>query len=320
MRVLAILIMSILLQVSMLASTSRYYFPASAAGSSAGVVRLGMIEGMSEGADSVFANPASLYRINQLSTSLFTTTFMDEVTYRNAAIALRFSFGTVGVGIMDLGVDDLEKTVKTDAGVDVDSYFNYKNSLLKLAYGFSQSEQVHFGLSGTYYFNKFDTVSASAFNLDFGTVVKFDRLEFSFLVRNMLVSNDVVFADTETGSNSSNGQTENLPLETVYSLKYAKGHFNLYGQLKTIGSERALQKHVALEFKPKFLPVLSLSAGMYQYSLLHYEEGELLDDQKLTASFGMTLNLRGVTFDYAYEKSEHIEFDHKHFFSAGFSF
>ena len=59
---------------------------------------------MSSTADSVFGNPAALYRINKLSSSFFTTTFMDEVTYQNAAIAIRLGLGTLGLGYMNLGV------------------------------------------------------------------------------------------------------------------------------------------------------------------------------------------------------------------------
>jgi hypothetical protein len=87
-----------------------------------------------------------------------------------------------------------------------------------------------------------------------------------------------------------------------------------------VGSDRAFQKHIAIEYKPQFLPIVSVSAGVYKYSLLHYQEGQLLDEEKLTGSFGLSLDLKGVNFDYAYEKSEHIEFDQKHFFSAGVSF
>ena len=35
---------------------------------------------------------------------------------------------------------------------------------------------------------------------------------------------------------------------------------------------------------------------------------------------GVELNLLGLNFNYAYERSDHIEFEHKNYFSVGLTF
>ena len=50
-------------------------------------------------------------------------------------------------------------------------------------------------------------------------------------MKNLLTSQKIEFTDSKTGSNSSDGATEKLPLQTVYSMKYKMNHFKVYGQL-----------------------------------------------------------------------------------------
>ena len=112
-----------------------YYFTPSSVGSSAHMIRQGNIEGLSPIASSLFENPASLYLAKDLSLSLFTTKFMDEVTYQNIAISTKLSFGTVGLGFMNVGVDGIphtfEKTFsENDSEFGVKEYFNYSNTIL----------------------------------------------------------------------------------------------------------------------------------------------------------------------------------------------
>ena len=65
-------------------------------GSSAKMVRQGNIYGFSNKADSVFENPASLYRVGRFSSSFFRTTFMGDLTYMNGSVAVRGMGGVFG--------------------------------------------------------------------------------------------------------------------------------------------------------------------------------------------------------------------------------
>ena len=127
------------------------YFSPMSVGSSARHVRLGGVEGMSNHADSVFENPAALYRIKRFSSSFFTTTLLNEAVYQNMAIAMRVGrIGVFSIGYFNLGVKDIYKT-SIDSNDDftfiVDSTFNYDNSLMKFAYQYSMSRSLHLGVS-----------------------------------------------------------------------------------------------------------------------------------------------------------------------------
>ncbi|RAP30220.1 hypothetical protein DID78_02800 [Candidatus Marinamargulisbacteria bacterium SCGC AG-343-D04] len=317
--------LSLLLFSTSLFSQDVTFFSASKIGSSARMVRLAGIEGMSKRADSVFENPAALYNVSRFSSSFFTTTLMEEVKYQNGAAAFRLPIGVVGIGFMNVGVEDIIKSRKRELFdktiYEIDSYFGYQNSLLKLAYQFSRSEHIHIGISTSYYYSEFDTVKAEGVNGDLGFIFNSTQFEFAILFRNVIDSNDVTFSDTEEGSNSSDGQTEKLSFETIYSLQYRLRNFNVYGQIKTtMELDRGVHKAIAIEYAPRFLPFVSFSGGFKRFPFMFYEEGELRKESKNSFSLGFALDLVGVNFDYAYEKSDHIEFENKHYFSAGYSF
>lgn len=301
-----------------------YYFSPDFVGSSARSVRLGGLEGMSYHADSVFENPASLYRIRQFSTSFFQTTFMEEVVYQNIAIAMKTRMGVLGLGFFNAGVDNIPKTGKMDYSDYTEYYvrymFNYQNSLLKAAYQFSFSDYLHFGLSGSYFYSEFDTVKASGYNYDLGMVVDLGQLDFSVLIKNMMINNEVVFTDSEIGDNSSDDQSEKLSIQNIYSVNYKIRNFTMYGQFKTVGEQRELHNTIGLQFNPRFLPFLKGSVAYKKYPLVAYEEGVLSMQDKNSMAFGLELNLSGLHFNYAYERSDHIQFEHKNYFSVGLSF
>ena len=73
-------------------------------GSSAEMIRRGNIEGFSLGSNAIFENPASLHKVNVLSTSVFSSQIMKEVNYRNVSIAFNSDIGVFGFGYMDAGV------------------------------------------------------------------------------------------------------------------------------------------------------------------------------------------------------------------------
>jgi len=305
-----------------------YYAPE--VGSSARSIRLGNIEGFSNLANTVFENPAGLYRIRKASVSAFTTEFMDEVGYTNFSVAMRLPVGMLGAGVMATGVDDIPETfLREDGEFDVSGYFNYKNYVGKLAYQYSVSRYMHVGAAYTYYLTRFHEVEGKGQNLDLGFIIDSDALDFSFTVKNVLRSQYVTYSDSsETpegyeGSDaeySSDGVQEQLPLQTVYALRYTMRHFQLFGQLKTVGKERQFVRSFGLNYNPAFLPFFHLSGGYKQFALTRSEEGETNTDINSSYTMGLGLDLFGLSFDYAFEKSEHIEFENKHYFSLGISF
>ena len=311
------------------------FFSSLSPGSSARMIALGNVEGMSESSFSVFENPASLFSVNKFSTSYFTTTFMSEVVYMNGSVALRLANGVLGFGFMDLSVRDIPRTTYTLTEDNRDLFsvaynFDYINSLYKLSYQISANEMLHYGVSGTYYLVKFDTVQGTAFNMDFGVFVNTNSLDISFVMKNFMSSTEMSFSDTDTeipfciedcdsGTldhwNNSEGETETLSLETIYSVKYKLRHFSFMGQFKTVGSDRDVEKSFGVEFNPTFLKFFSVYAGSRQFNIVQSILGEVQVASKTSQTVGVGLDLLGINFDYAYGQSDHVEYQHKHYFS-----
>lgn len=294
-----------------------YFNPASQVGTSAETIRIGNIEGFSTHANTIFENPAGLHRIRKLSVSMFTTTFMDEVVYFNGSMAFRLNSNMIGLGISSVGVSDLDYTQEVLSGNGETIFqktgetFNYKNSVMKLAFQRSQSKNLHFGGSINFYNSDIATTNATGKNADFGILMESERLSVSIVMRNFLSSQKV---------NYSNGTSEDLPLESVYSARYSVGDLNWYGQLKLIGSDRKLAKSVAVSFNPSFMPIFTVSGGYKEFPIVRSIDGETEHIIDNSFTLGIGLDLMDVDFNYSYEASDHIEYSNKHYFSIGVKF
>ncbi len=294
------------------------------AGTSARMVRLGKLEGFSTTAAGIFENPASLYAVPRFSASAFRSEFIREVPYQNFALAGRISNVVLGWGYMGVTVSDIDKTSASASGLPVrEGTFQYKNQLIKLGAAYSFSRHLHVGLSGTLYEANFDTVSATGYNSDFGVYFDNPRLDVSLAFKNLIPSQKFQYSDSSSDlDNSSNGQFEKIPLQTSLSLRYAFKYVTIYGQLKKTGQQDGFVKNGALEFTPPYLDFLRLSVG-YKESLIPVQRNMdkvATDVVESGPVFGVGLDLWGLQFDYALEKSDHVQFDTIHYFSAAVSF
>ncbi len=307
------LCLSFILSANLVWGSAAYFIPTEV-GTSAGSVRLGNIEGFSDTSSSTLENPAGLYRLNKFSANLFSTTFMEEINYQNFSVAARLPVGVLGFGYMSAGVDGIPNTGSNGSDASTKSFyvlntFSYQNRLFKVAYEFSQNENLHLGFSGTYYSTTLGTVSGSGFNADAGIEIESGPLVFSIAAKNIIPSLKVNYSDT-TSANYS--QSEELFLETFYGAKYKLDEFTFYGQIDIQNSNKKLLKGLAVDYSPSFVPYLHLSLG--------YKEFVVLQAVKNNITAGLGLSLSGVNFDYAYERSDHILYNNKHYFSVGFSF
>ncbi len=306
------------------------YFNPSGIGSSARMVRLGGIEGMSERADSVFENPAALYRVNKFSSSFFTTTLVESVSYQNTAVAFRMPVGVVAFGYYAADVDDIYATyLNANDGetVEIDYAFTYLNWMAKAAYQVSLTKILHFGVSGSYFGTDFDEVSASGANMDMGLLLKLSPFELSVVVKNLLSSSEITYSDSGEYSDedlSSDGETESLSLDTIYTVKYMMKHTSLYGQIKTCGVNRDVSQTVAFQLNPRFLPFIKASVAYKRFPVMAYDEGELALSKVSAVATGMELDLFGMDLNYAYQQSylsdSDVFYQQNHYFSLGFSF
>lgn len=288
------------------------FFQGTDLGSSARMIRMANVEGFSQLSSTIFDNPAGVLSVpNPRHVSVFYSQLMQEVEYKNVAGIYKTPFGVFGVGMMLTEVPGLLVTTQ-DLFVDADNppiiptgeTFSYSNGVMKLTYGFSQSEYLHFGLSGSYYWTQIHTYSGKGFNLDAGLLYDTSVFGMSLVLRNLASGLKVTY---------SNGGSETLSLQTVAGARYRfLPDLNLFGQVKVIGGGRKIANSVAAVYTPAFLPYITVSGGYKEFLVLRDIKGGL------TMGFGLTLG--GISADYAFEKSDHPEFNGKHYFSMGFAF
>jgi hypothetical protein len=294
------------------------YFMSTDVGSSARMIRIGNIEGFSDLSSAIFENPASLYKTKTISTAMFTTTFMEEVKYLNLSASARTPFGVFGAGYMSVGVPDIPYTQENEHGEYYAArYFNYENMMGKLAYQFSQTKNLHIGVAGTYYLTSIDQVQGKGYNIDVGLLWDIEALRVSIVMKNVATSMKVNYTHEAIPTYNA---TENLPLQTIYALQYNWSGIDFYGQIKQTGNNKNILKSVGINLSPSFAKFLSLSAGYKEFPEIKEIANEWQESVGSNWVAGVGLDLMGVSFDYAYETSEHIEFNHKHYFSVGVSF
>ena len=89
------------------------------------------------------------------------------------------------------------------------------------------------------------------------------------------------------------------------------GDLDIMGQYKYDGVNSLVSAGV--DYTPSIIMnTLTLSAG--------YKEFSVLNNISNTITLGVGLNLFGASLDYAYEKSDHFEYDSNNFASIGFDF
>ena len=143
------------------------------------------------------------------------------------------------------------------------------------------------------------------------------RSSFSVAFKNIVSGQNVAYTDSEVPTYNEN---EELRLESVYSLEYMMGDFSLYGQMKIKNKDQRMLRNAAVNYNPSFIPFFSISLGYKEDMLNRSEEGVFEKAVKSGFTLGIGLDLFGVGFDYAFEQSDHVEFNSKHYFSIGLDF
>jgi len=281
-------------------------------GTSARHIAIGGVDGFSDAAESIFENPAGLYRVNGFSLSVFSSKVMNEVQYTNLALSTETPIGRLGVGFMEATVSNVPVTDATKQVINaqevvndvfIKDWFDYKNSLYKVAYQTRVLPQLEVGVSYVYYHQSYYSVSGHGSDLDVGMIYTQPNYEVSLLARNVLPDTKVVY---------NTGAYEPLPTQYVASMKRAfKWGLDVYPQVKY--TQEQFLPSVGAKYTPNFLPFIHFMAGYKTF--LTYTEG-----RKHNASFGIGLDLMGLTVYYAYERSDYALKDHKNYFSITTNF
>jgi hypothetical protein len=288
------------------------FFQGTNLGSSARMIRMANVEGFSQLSSTIFDNPAGMMTIpSERHVNFFYSQLLQEVDYKNIAGTIKTPYGVFGAGIMLTEVSAIPVTTQ-DISSDPDNpifletgeYFDYLNGVMKLSYGFSQSNHLHFGLSASYYFTKIHTYTGDGMNLDAGMLYDTPIFGTSIVLRNVASGLKVKY---------SNGGSETLSLQTIYGVRYRfMPDVQLYGQVKIVGGSKKMANSAAVVYTPAFLPYITVSGG--------YKEFLVLKEVKGGMSLGLGLTLGSISADYAFEQSEHPEFNGKHYLSMGFAF
>lgn len=311
-------------------STDADFFDPSLVGSSAAMIRKGYIEGFSPYSNTIFENPAGLYRVSRLSSSLFSTNIMDECQYYNFSASARLKKGVFGFGIMRLGVDNNAYTdISSNNRIfKTGNYYDFESFLFKLSYQYSLYDHMHVGFNLNRYQLSMGDLSGQGMNMDVGILIDLNRWEHSLVLKNMFFGKKVKFTDSEdilvTGSsNSSNGKTEDMPQSFVFSSLYYWLDFNFSTQFKYLPKDSIVTKHFAVEYTPRFFSFLTVSAGYGEYFNPDFIDGVFSESSVYDVfNYGVGFEMYGVNVDYAYELGDHViaSFKDRHYFSINFYF
>ena len=272
-------------------------------GTSAKMLSIGQIEGFDRSSTAILENPAAL-SVNRYSTSVFSTKLFNEVEYRNVNVAsYKNNIGTFGLGYMSATVQDIPETdLVAGRHVEVGSVkVNFQ--VLKLAYQRQITSHLSLGSNFNYYKNVIGSVNGSGINLDLGALYSRNNLTYSVSAKNIVTGRMITY---------NNGDPETLPFQLVAGVMLHKGYFDFLTQIKSSSAYFKNLKSLGVHFNPGFLELLHLNAGYKEYLSL----GKIQNHY----TFGVGLELAGISFDYAYEKSDHLEFDNNNYFSFKFDF
>lgn len=281
------------------------YFMISDLGASAETIGMGAVEGFNQSASTIFENPAGLSRIPHQSLSLFTTTVMGEVHYSNIALSTTTQYGSFGIGFMQAAVFGIEHTTldtDTDQSVISDGQFDYKNTIYKFSYQRQLKPNLSLGVSSVMYNSQFYDVKGTGYDFDAGAIWTKGKFETSLFARNILPHGKVKYNES---------RIEPLPFQLVGSAKLNVKGVDILPQIK-IQQENVLPS-IGFRYSPGFLPFLDFLAGYKQHLTATNESRQNL-------TFGFGLNLYGLHFNYAYERSDYIPMDNKSYFSINTSF
>lgn len=281
-----------------MASPTAPYQMISELGTSAETISLGNIEGFSRSSSGVFENPAALYRVRKYATTFFTSEIMSESRFTLFSAAYRIKYGVIGVGYM---ASDISGISNTAAPADenslptVVSVFSEGRKIMKLSYMYSWDRSLHLGSSLNYYSTDLFTFKADSFDVDLGAIYKYKLWTFSAQVKNAMKRNIGYERSDDPGFFAQ----EYLPRWYVFGAQYRFRQWRVMGQLLKRPHHNLVS--FATRYTPSFFDSMSFQMG--------YQQQAVLFDVKPTVAFGVLIHLHGFNIAYAFQKSDHPEFD-----------
>ena len=271
-------------------------------GSSAEYIGVGGNEAVSLGAHNVFHNPSLMGQDKNFSVSLFTTTLMDDIQYRSLALSKQWDKLSVGFGYMDSAVDNITETVQGETKFEVSGYYESQFSVYKGGLSYQLAPHLSMGFVANYYHNKIHSVAGSTLNGDVGIAYRKDHILVSASSKNIFQTNEILY---------DNDATEALSLVSTLSAHIYAPVVEPMFQMQ-IHSAKAPSYSVGAIFNLPLISMLDILVG--------YKTAYHLDTLKNRLTFGFGLNVQDIRFNFTYEKSNSVAFDHNSYFSLTYQF
>lgn len=272
-------------------------------GASAETIGKGSIEGFNLSSSSIFENPAGIYRLDNVSMTIFTTNFMGEITYNNISLSGKTSWGNIGVGYMEYGAYRIPHTGRTSQNTHyVKDYFDARVSITKFCYQYSPTPTTHIGSNINLYQSQAHDLVGSGFDLDIGCIINTPSIEYSLFARNIIPNHFISY---------SNAQKELFPVQVIGGVRYRYYDADFYAQASL--KDHHLLPALGLKYNPFSNSIFYLTSGV-RSNLNGYKR------QVMDYNIGLLLELSELSFSYALEKSEFFQQDYNHFFTVGINY
>ena len=159
------------------------------------------------------------------------------------------------------------------------------------------SQKLSIGASATRYETKYHTIKGVGYNIDVGALWQIKNVKLSTHVKNILQDRSVKYA---------NGRTETPDLDLQLGGQIRFWDLTVYGGYQNKKNNQHTIK-AAIDYLPPIFPYITLYSGI--------KEGNVQSKRQLTATFGFSLSLKPLYFDYSFQKCEHPSFDNNHYLS-----
>lgn len=151
--------------------------------------------GVADDADAVYYNPAGLGQLKKVEVSGSHTSLFQDLNYEYAAITVpmlswvktqqaKNEYGVLGFSIYNLSVNNIERRGLTETDTPTDT-FGSSDFAYALSYGYTLRDSgLSLGATAKYIDQQLDTVKATAFAVDLGSLYRMDRASVAAGVRN----------------------------------------------------------------------------------------------------------------------------------------
>jgi len=259
---------------------------------------------IADDANGIFVNPAGLGSLTSSQLISMYSNVTDDTSYVLLGGTHNTDYGTLGMGLLSVGVGEIYTTSRDDYGrVVLNSTFSYSNQVFLLSWGKEFLPELLVGATTKLYQENMDGISggrASGMGLDVGVLYKpFTNWQFGFLGRNFIAT-PVVWDTGHLGQMTRLGKL---------------GAAFLPNQDITVGLDLDLQDnnpllwHLGGEWRPaKFI---AFRLGMDQAAI---------DPSTAITNFSTGLGIRyaDFEFDYAYCHDTDLTYNSQHYFSLAF--